>query len=90
MKKSKQCKNGHTFFKSSDCPVCPICEKKKKEGVFVSLSAPSRRALANAGIKTLKQLASYTESELLELHGFGPSSLPKIKTLLFQQGLQLK
>ncbi|MBK6835175.1 MAG: hypothetical protein IPG89_13235 [Bacteroidetes bacterium] len=82
MKTKKLCKNGHTFYKSSDCPVCPTCEKLKKEDVFSSLGAPARRALANAGIKTLKQLASYSENELLKLHGFGASSLPKVKELL--------
>lgn len=90
VKSKKICKNGHTFYKSSDCPVCPICEKEKESGIFVSLSAPARRALENAGIKTLKQLANYSEIDLLQLHGMGPSSIPKIKKLLHQQGLQLK
>jgi len=90
MKTKKICKNGHTFYKSSDCPVCPTCEKEKELGVFVSLSAPARRALENAGIKTLKQLVNYSEIDLLQLHGMGPSSIPKIKALLQQQGFQLK
>ena len=25
------CPNGHTYYKSSDCPVCPICENEKKQ-----------------------------------------------------------
>jgi DNA-directed RNA polymerase alpha subunit len=90
MKTKKLCKNGHTFYKSSDCPVCPICEKEKKLGVFDSLSAPARRALENAGVKTLKQLANHSEVELLQLHGMGPSSIPKIKALLQQNGFRLK
>jgi uncharacterized protein YdhG (YjbR/CyaY superfamily) len=58
---------------------------------FISaLSAPAQRALANAGIKTLKQLAKWNESDLLELHGLGPSAMPKIYEALAKEGLQLK
>jgi len=55
----KICANGHVFYKSSDCPVCPICEKQKAVTAdFLSvLSAPARRALENAGIKTLNKLS---------------------------------
>lgn len=91
MKRLRTCVNDHSYYKSSDCPVCPICEKERsKKDFLLELSAPARRALENKGIKTLKQLSQFTESELLSLHGIGPSSLPKIKTVLFQKGLQLK
>jgi len=55
-----------------------------------ALSAPAQRALANAGIKTLKQLAKWKENDLLALHGLGPSALPKIYEALANEGLQLK
>lgn len=85
------CKNGHIFFKSSDCPVCPICEKLKPAGAefLMLLAAPARRALENAGIKTLKQLSKKTEKEILSLHGMGPSSIPILKKSLKEAGLQL-
>ena len=54
------------------------------------LGAPARRALESAGIKTLKQLSTYSEKELLALHGFGPGSLPKLREALKEKGLAFK
>lgn len=62
----------------------------KKQPFIKDLSAPALRALENAGIKTLKQLAQYNEKDLLSLHGIGPSSIPKIKLALVAQKLNLK
>lgn len=86
------CQNGHRYYKSSDCPVCPVCEvKRKPEAGFLSiLSAPARRALENAGIKTIKQLAKYSEKELLAMHGFGPGAIPKLKVMLKKNGLTFR
>lgn len=88
----KVCKLGHKFYKSSDCPVCPSCEKlrKKETNVFSVLSAPARRALEKEGISSLKILSGYSEKKLLALHGFGPSSLPPLKSLLDSKGLKFK
>ncbi len=64
---------------------------KKNEGnVFSSLSAPAQRALANQGIKNLQDLANYTQTELLKLHGMGPGSIPKLKAALEREGLTFK
>jgi len=88
----KICSKGHQFYKSSDCPVCPICEVEKKpaDGYLSLLSAPARRALENANIKTLQDLTKFTEKELLNLHGLGPSSIPKLKMALSGAGLKFK
>lgn len=90
--KVRTCKNGHPFTKTSDCPTCPICEKerKPKAGFMSVLGAPAIRALEGANIKTLKQLSKKTEKELLALHGFGPSSIAKLKPILKQEGLSFK
>ncbi len=42
----KKCKQGHQFYKNSDCPTCPICEaeRKPKDGFLSSLAALARRA----------------------------------------------
>lgn len=89
--KSKRiCFNGHPFNKTSDCPTCPICEAiKKTTSEFQSISAPARRALEAAQIHTLDDLSAWTEKDLLALHGFGPSSLPKLKKQLAEFGLNL-
>ena len=86
------CEQGHTFYKSSDCPVCPICESERKpvSGFLAELGAPARRALENADITTIKDLAETSESEILELHGMGPSSLPVLREALRKNGLTFK
>lgn len=86
------CEEGHRYYKSSDCPVCPLCENNKKpEHHFTSvLSAPARRALENNGITTLEQLAAYSEKDLLSLHGIGKTAIPKLKAVLETANLTLK
>ena len=86
------CKNGHQYYKSSDCPTCPICEamKKPKEGFLSLLSAPARRALEHAGINTLKKLSTFTEKDILKLHGMGKASIPVLYKALAEDGLSFK
>ena len=92
MKTLRKCSNGHSYYKSSDCPVCPICEqeKKPKDGFLSLLGAPARRALENKGIATLQQLSQFSEKEILALHGIGKSSLPKLKEALKKAGQSVK
>lgn len=54
------------------------------------IGAPARRALQNAGITTLKQLSKFTEKEIAELHGMGPSAVAKLKSGLKEAGLAFK
>lgn len=86
------CTSGHSYYKSSDCPVCPICEKEKKNPIsfFSILSAPARRAFEREGIETLEELSKYSEKEILQLHGIGPSSIPKLKKALTEAGLDFR
>ena len=86
------CSKGHKYYKSSDCPTCPICEKERKPGAdFLSfISAPARRALERERITTLLKLSKYTETELLKLHGMGPGSIPKLRNALKGKGLSFK
>jgi predicted RecB family nuclease len=80
----KECEKGHSFYKSSDCPVCPICEteRKPKEGFLVQFSAPARRAFENAGIQSLEEVSKFSEKEIRQLHGLGNSTLAKLHQLL--------
>ncbi len=88
----KTCKKGHQFYKSSDCPTCPICEeeRKPKDSFLSLLVAPARRALENNGIMTLEQLSKYTEKEILSFHGMGKTTIPKLKKLLSENKLNFK
>lgn len=91
-KNLRTCEKGHPYYKSSDCPTCPICEQEKKPatGFLSALSAPARRALDNAGIITLSQLAQYSEEDILQFHGLGPASLPTLRAALKAAGLAFK
>jgi hypothetical protein len=88
----KTCNQGHKFHKSSDCPTCPICEEARKpKGNFLSfLGAPARRALEREGITTVEQLSTFSEKDILALHGMGKSTLPKLIDALMQAGLSFK
>lgn len=86
------CDNGHQYYKSSDCPSCPFCEQERKpaDGFLSLLSAPARRALEHNGITSLQQLSAYSEKEILQFHGMGPASLPKLRAALQERGLSFR
>lgn len=42
-KKLHTCVNGHNFKKSSECRVCPICEKEKNQPILFSISSQNRQ-----------------------------------------------
>ena len=48
---------------------------------------PALRALADAGISTLGQLAALSEKELLNLHGVGPKGVRILREALKEGGL---
>jgi DNA-directed RNA polymerase alpha subunit len=90
-KNLRVCEKGHTYYKSSECPSCPTCDKDKpKNGFLAKLSSPARNALLHEGIDTLKKLSTYTEKDILNIHGIGPASLPVMRTLLVKEGLSFK
>jgi predicted RecB family nuclease len=89
---ARTCEHGHRYYKSSSCPACPICEAQRKpqHGFLSLLSAPARRALENKGIVTLHHLATYSETEILKLHGVGKASMPILKKALEEHGRSFK
>ena len=91
-KNLKTCPKGHTFYKSSDCPTCPVCEKERKpqSGFLSALSAPARRALENKQITSLQKLSEFTEAEILKLHGIGQTTIPKLRDALQEKGLSFQ
>jgi uncharacterized protein YdhG (YjbR/CyaY superfamily) len=54
------------------------------------LAAPARRALLSKKISKLDQLTRFSEKEIAQLHGMGPSALATLKAALMAQGLQFK
>lgn len=91
-KQPRTCANGHRYIKTSDCPACPQCEanRKPRSGFLSTLSAPARRALEKKGITTLKKLSKCTEEDILQLHGVGKTTIPKLIAALQSEGLGFK
>ncbi len=87
----KICANGHTFEKPSDRQTCPTCER---DGMAMSaipkIGAPATRALENAGVQSLEELADWSEQDLLDLHGMGPRAVAILREHLADHGLALK
>lgn len=65
-------------------------DQKPDDNVFSELGAPAQRALANEGIKTVEQLSTYTEKEILKLHGIGKTSIPLLQKILKKNKLFFK
>ncbi len=70
----RTCKKGHQYYKSSDCPVCPICaaEEKPEEEILAVVGAPNRAAVAFDAI--LPRHAVPMEFKLAN-HGYFTSEL---------------
>lgn len=91
MKTLRICQKGHQYYKSSDCPVCPICaEEEKPDNFLAQLSAPARRALIGAGITTIDLLTNYTVDEITNLHGIGPQALVTLEEEMTKSKLSFK
>lgn len=59
-------------------------------GDLPKIAAPARRALENASIFSLAQLAGHCEADIAQLHGMGPNALGKLREALTQEGLNFK
>ena len=54
------------------------------------LGGPALRALAHAGIRSLADLARWTERDLARLHGMGPQGVVALREALRAAGLTFK
>lgn len=59
-------------------------------GFLSKLAAPARRALEREDVTTLEKLATYSERDLLELHGMGPNALIRLRRALKDSGLDFR
>lgn len=55
-----------------------------------NLAQPAQRALAGAGIKSLEDLTTFSETEVKKLHGIGPNALKLLHTALTENKLSFK
>ena len=56
--------------------------KIEKEILSLKLPKPALRALINANVYTVEKLNSMSLEEIERLHGMGPTSIQKLKTLI--------
>lgn len=54
------------------------------------ISAPAKRALAAAQIHDLEKLSTYTQKEIMSLHGIGKNVFDKLATALAENHLKFK
>ena len=62
-------------------------QDRSESDLPAKLSQPAQRALAGAGIKNLKQLSKFSETEIKQLHGIEPNALNQLLTALAAKGL---
>ena len=60
---------------------------QSSSGFPIKLAKPAQRALANAGISNLQQLAKWQEEDLAELHGIGKNAMEQLKNAMIAQKL---
>ena len=65
-------------------------ETASAEGLPDGIGKPATRALEEAGLTTLEQVASRTEEELLALKGIGPKAVETLAEALADANLSLK
>ena len=69
---------------SSICAVNHVVESDFLEGI---IPAPARRALGKEKIDSLEKLSGYSETEIMQLHGFGKNSMEKLKNYMKENNL---
>jgi hypothetical protein len=57
------------------------------ENLLRQLAKPAQRAILNAGITSLEQIANTPVTDFLKLHGIGQNALGKTRAVLREQGL---
>ncbi|MGH8881903.1 MAG: hypothetical protein ACRD0P_31900 [Stackebrandtia sp.] len=55
-----------------------------------AIGNPAKRALREAGVTSLRQVASWTADQLLDLHGVGPRAVTALTRALVDRGLSLR
>lgn len=56
----------------------------------LGLAAPARRALVDAGLRRLEDLAKLSEERVRSLHGMGPNALGKLKAAMKKAGIAFR
>ena len=84
-----------TRFRAEKMQMKSVATKNEKTSVTVDdflkvLSKPAQRALQAKGISSIHQLAGFSTQDILNLHGVGPSAIPKLREVLQACNLNFK
>jgi large subunit ribosomal protein L21 len=87
----KKAEDAGEMPKADEVPKeAPQASETPEGGLPESIGKPATRALEEAGLTTLEQVANKTEAELLELKGVGPKAVEAVKEALADAGLSLQ
>lgn len=75
------------FFTEGEAVQFALCAQQTSDAVFGRLARPAQRALRDAGIYSLAQLATYRREDILALHGMGKRGMQLLEELLQEQEL---
>lgn len=71
-------------------PICTDCHVVSNDFLKGVIAMPARRALEKEKIDSLEKLSDYSESELLQFHGFGKNTMQKLKVYMKNNDAFLK
>jgi hypothetical protein len=65
-------------------------QNDRAETDLPKISAPAKRALAAAGVKQLRDLTRFSETEIKKWHGIGPNALGKLRQAMQEKRLSFR
>lgn len=71
-------------------PICTDRHVVSNDFLKGVIAMPARRALEKEKIDSLEKLSDYSESELLQFHGFGKNTMQKLKVYMKNNDAFLK
>ena len=89
-RKPAAAKKDDAAAKPKETPASAPADKAPAGGLPDGIGKPATRALEEAGITTLEQVASKTEEELLALKGIGPKAVEALADALADANLSLE
>lgn len=85
-------KRGINIIKVVVVKVVPFVIERinQVQAFYQILNSPARNAFLKEGIDTLQKLSQFTEKEILNLHGIGPTSIPIMRAALEEEGVSFR
>lgn len=71
-------------------PICTDRHVVSNDFLKGIIAMPARKALEKEKIDSLEKLSDYSESELLQFHGFGKNTMQKLKVYMKNNDAFLK